>query len=370
MSEVAQQVFERILIIKPSSPGDILHALPVLHKLRRHYPDAQIAWLVAEPFANLIEADPAIDEVIPFDRKRFGRMLRSPKIAREFFAFVRTLRSKKFDLVIDMQGLIRSGFLAFASGAKVRLGFANAREMAWMFYTHKITPTSTELHAVDKNLELVEPLGIDGECDDFEITIDDDDHQAATQLLKDVGFLPGQRYIVLVPATRWETKCWPIEHFGQLAHLLRERHHLDSVLVGGQADVELAEQAIKESGDTTKNLCGKTTLRQLAALIHKSAIVITADSTPMHLAAALHRPLVALFGPTSPQRTGPYGRQSDVLVGDVTCSPCYLRRMSKCKHEHACLQGVSVEEVANAVAARLAHAGAAARKPGNPKSEA
>ena len=171
---------------------------------------------------------------------------------------------------------------------------------------------------------------------------------------------PGEtRYAVLVPATRWETKCWPPERFGRLARLIQDRHGLTSVLVGGSSDFDIGQKSVEASclpSDATpaaRNLCGKTTLRQLAALIDRAALVVTADSTPMHMAAAHQRPLVALFGPTNPARTGPYARLDDVERLDLACSPCYLRKLSQCPHSHTCMQDLTVEKVAEAVARRL-----------------
>ncbi len=366
MTDLRTEAFQRILLIKPSSPGDIIHALPVLRGLRRRFPEAHIAWLVATPFTNLIEADPAIDEVIPFDRKRFGRIGRSLGATREFMAFLRDLRRRKFQLVVDLQGLVRSGFFSLASGAPVRIGFRQAREFAWVFYNRCIARTDRDAHAVDKNYAVAEMLGFDDAPLDLRIAVTDEDRRHAAALLEDAGIARGDddaapRYAVLVPTTRWETKCWPIERFGQLARLIQQRHGLTSVLVGGPADVDAGQRAVeasagglpREAAPPAVNLCGRTTLRQLAALIDSADIVVTADSTPMHMAAAHHRPLVAIFGPTNPQRTGPYGRNRDVISPDLACSPCYVRKLSQCPHNHACMRDLSVDRVAEAVAQRL-----------------
>jgi lipopolysaccharide heptosyltransferase I len=355
MSDVplAQRDFRRILLIKPSSPGDIIHALPVLHCLRRRFPEAHIAWLVATSFANLLEADPALSEVIPFDRRRFGRLGRSLSVTREFTAFVRELRAKAFDLVIDLQGLFRSGFLAMASGAPVRIGFAAARELGWMFYTDKIPKDRPDEHAADRNYRVAAMLGFGDQPMHFSIHLTDADRAHAAVLLKESGVPAGGSFAVLVPATRWETKCWPPDRFGALARILRERHGLSSILVGGPSDITAGQIAAGASEGAAHNLCGRTTLRELAALIERAAVVVTADSTPMHLAVAQSRPLVALFGPTNPRRTGPYGRLDDVLRIDLECSPCYFKKLSQCPHEHACMQRLDVEMVAEAIDARL-----------------
>jgi lipopolysaccharide heptosyltransferase I len=353
MSDLAARDFRRILIIKPSSPGDIIHALPVLHGLRHRYPAAHIAWLVATPFAELIEVDPALNEVIRFDRKRFGFLGRSLRITGEFLAFLKGLRERDFELVIDLQGLFRSGFLAMATGARTRIGFADAREMAWMFYTDRIPRQEADAHAADRNYAVGRMLGFDGAALDFSIPLAEADHDAARALLRESGIDAGRPFAVLVPGTRWETKRWPADRFGQVARELRDRRGICSVLVGGRDDIPAGEVAVAASEGAAINLCGRTTLRQVAALIEAASLVVTADSTPMHLAAALKRPLVALFGPTNPRRTGPYGRLDDVVRLDLECSPCYLRKLSQCPYGHECMQQLGVDRVSTPLASAL-----------------
>ncbi len=353
MSPLVQREFRRILIIKPSSPGDIIHALPVLHAVRRRYPEAYIAWLVATPFADLVSADPALSEVIPFDRKRFGKLGRSGAVTIDFVRFVMQLREKRFDLVIDLQGLFRSGFLAWTSGAGARVGFANAREFAPLFYSHRVRDGETDRHAADHNFLVAPILGSDARELDFSVAIRDEDREAARAIVAEASCPSTDDYVVLVPATRWETKCWPAERFGEVARRLEEAEGIRSILVGGRDDMAAGERAARASKGAAFNACGRTTLRQLAALIAAARIVVTGDSTPMHLAAALGRPLVALFGPTNPRRTGPYGRMADVVRLELDCSPCYLKRLSECPRGHACMEQLDVETVVAAAVRRL-----------------
>lgn len=364
MSDLARRDFQRICLIKPSSPGDIIHALPVLRGLRQRYPKAHLAWLVATSFANLIEVDPALDEVILFDRRRFGRLGRSWLVTRDFIVFVGELRRRRIDLMVDLQGLFRSGFLALASGATTRVGFRDTREFAWLFYNHAIPRAARDTHAADRNWQVADMLGLDPSAPhtlDFTIALTEEDRRHAAELLAEVGIAYGfssspatrSPYAVLVPGTRWETKCWAAERFGRLAAEIKQRHGISSILVGGSSDRDAGQKAMESSAGAAHNLCGRTTLRQLAALIDRAAVVVTADSTPMHMAAAHGRPLVALFGPTNPARTGPYGRGEDVLRLDLACAPCYLRRLSQCAHQHRCMEELTVEIVAEAVSKRL-----------------
>ncbi|MBX3394263.1 MAG: lipopolysaccharide heptosyltransferase II [Phycisphaerae bacterium] len=366
MSELAGREFERILIIKPSSPGDIIHALPVLRRLRTRYPRAHIAWLVSTAFVNLLDADPSLDEVIPFDRKRYGRLGRSVGATIDFVRFVRDLRARRFDLVVDLQGLIRSGLISFFSGAGFRIGFRGAREGAWFFYNHRVDRLPADMHAADKILALGRMLGLPEDSPDFRVAVTPADRRVADELLAEAGIEAEGRFAVLVPGTRWETKRWPAFRFGELARVLYARHGLRSVLVGSESDVadgRIAEDSsrISVSGRVSADepateaaawsLCGRTTFRQLAAIIDRAAVVVTADSAPMHIAAGHGRPLVALFGPTNPYRTGPYGKMDGVVKLPLACSPCYLRALSQCPHGHQCLLELTVDKVAERVGA-------------------
>ena len=267
---------------------------------------------------------------------------------------MRELRQRRFDLIIDLQGLFRSGFLAAAAGAKHRIGPREAREFAWVFYNHRIPRGDPNVHAAARNYAVADMLGFADGPLDFSIALTDEDRQEAASLLAQADLPANGPYVVLVPATRWETKCWSTERYGQLADTIRKKHGLASILVGGASDIGAGQTSVDASNGAAHNLCGKTTLRQLAALIDRAALVVTADSTPMHIAAAHHRPLVAIFGPTNPNRTGPYGRADDVLRLELDCSPCYLRKISQCPHQHACMNDMTLETVARAVEERLA----------------
>lgn len=352
MNDLAERDFKRILLIKPSSPGDVIHALPVLRALRRRFPDAHIAWMIATAFVNMLEAETTLNEIIPFDRKHYGRLGRSWRSTADFLRFVADLRKKKFDLVIDMQGLFRSGFIARSTGARVRVGFQHAREMAWMFYTHRVPRDDIEKHAAERNLDVAAFLGVDRTNPDFRIAFTPDDEIKVRDLVR--GRLGGdQRVIVMAPSTRWPTKCWPAERFGELAAQLFESSGLKTLLVGGPGDLHDGRRAADASQGAAVNICGQTTLRELAALIDRASLVVTADSTPMHLAAAHGRPLVALFGPTNPVRTGPFGRSRDVVRLELDCSPCYFRKLRQCPYNHQCMQELSVARVAEAAVGRL-----------------
>lgn len=328
----------RILLIKPSSIGDVVHAIPVWRALRRRWPDAAITWLVAPTCANLIEGLPGLN-VLLFERKRLGQAWKSLAAMKELLAFQKTLRDAHYDLVVDLQGLFRSAWFARCTHAPVRVGFANAREFAWHFYTHGVRPYTMDQHAILRNMKVAAALGCDEADIAFEFPITDDDRAKAAQLA------PGDEpFAVLCPGANWPTKRWPIDRFAQLPRPLATRLGLRTIVAGGPAEIPLAQQI-----PDAINICGQTSLRQLTAILERATMVITNDSGPMHIAAALGRPLVSLFGPTNPVRTGPFRREASVVRVEMDCSPCYQRNCADCQ----CMQRIDVQTVLDAAEAQL-----------------
>ena len=319
-----------ILIIKPSSIGDVVHTLPVWKLLRQHWPHARISWLIAPACAGMVQGLPDL-QTIRFDRKRWGQAWHNPAAAGELLRFQRSLRDQHFDLVLDFQGLFRSGWFAWQTAAATRVGFANAREFAWLFYTQRVPVPTMEQHSVDRYLKLLEAVGCPTAPVEFEFPVTDADRQKADQLLCNVG-----RFAILCPGANWLTKRWPVQRFAELVKPIKDRFGLQTIVAGGPGDRELGEQI-----PGTLNLCGQTTLMQLVASMQRASLVITNDSGPMHIAAALNRPLVAIFGPTNPVRTGPFGHPNCVIRANIHCSPCYSR---KCPHQR-CLQELPIDRI-------------------------
>jgi len=350
--ELTSRQFQRILLIKPSSLGDIIHAMPVLAGLRHRYPDAHIAWLAGSTYKELLKAQPALTEVIPFDRRRYGRVGRSLGASIGFARFLGALRRRRFDLVIDLQGLFRSGFLAWGSGAPVRLGFANARELGAIFYTHRIPVPGGGCHATDQNYLVADVLGFADLEKDFSLHVSEAVPERVSATLVESG-IGDRAYAVLVPGTRWQTKSWPAEQFGRLADLIRERLGLAVALIGAASEVELCGQVQRHARSGLVNWAGSTALPELVGLIRRAKVMVCNDSGPMHVAAAVSCPLVALFGPTNPARTGPLTAAARVMRQSLPCSPCYLRWLRECPYQHRCLRGIEAEDVYDEVVALL-----------------
>jgi heptosyltransferase-1 len=333
----------RILIVKPSSLGDVVHALPVLAALRRACADAHIAWLVNDSLAPLLEGHPLLDEVIRFDRDRYGRMWRSPRVFFDFWRFVTQIRRRRFDLVIDLQGLIRSGLLALFSGAEQRVGFAEAREGARLLYSQAVRCPDSAEHAVERNLAVVQALGLPAARPEFPLGLRASERDEAAELLARVAGEPVRSFTAVVPAARWESKLWPAEKIAALIDRIHAEGLARCVLLGAPDERELAERIMAACGSGVIDLVGRTSLRQLAAVIDLADRVICHDSGPLHIAAALGKPTVAIFGPTSAARTGPYSKLARVVTHPVACAPCY-RRVCPYGHQN-CLRQLEVETV-------------------------
>lgn len=312
----------RVLILKPSSLGDVVTATPILRGLRRAFPDAHISWLLSTSCLPLLKDDDDLDEAVPFDRKRLGRCWRSPGAARDLLRFLRGLRKGQYDWVIDLQGLLRSGLFSAFTRAPVRAGFADAREAGWLFYTHRLQPTRR--HTIDRNLELAKLLGIPAAAKDMTLKVGQEARAEAKQIAQHHG-LPERGFLLCVPPTRWATKLYPVRHWRQVVRTLASR--LPVALLGAPGDEQLC-QAVAE-GTSAVNLAGKTNLPQMVALIAAGAGVVGSDSAAAFIAPAVGTRSLTIIGPTRLERTGPYAPTSSAVVADVPCQGCLRKR---CRH--------------------------------------
>ena len=341
MSHLEAKKFRRILLIKPSSLGDCLHGLGVLNALRRAMPEAKISWLINSEYAEIIESHPALDEVIRFDRGRFST--RGPRrgAVKEIFSLWGKLRGGRFDLVIDLQGLLRSGIMAAATGADVRLGLADARELAGLFYTHRAQLKNTDVHAVDRYMRCLEALGIRGDERDFSLPAEAKASDEVEQMLAEAGLGVNEKFVLVSPGARWESKRWSIDKFAKVIDGIREEMSLGCVLAGSGKERQLCERLAGMCDSEPVNLAGRTSLEQLGALVNRSELVLGHDSGTIHLAVAMNKPLVCIIGPTDPKRTGPYGRNDSIVSANVECAPC---RRSVCADDR-CMRLIGAETV-------------------------
>ena len=297
----------RVCLIKPSSLGDVVHALPVLAALRGRWPGAHLAWVVNSGLRGLLEGHPLLDEVIVFER---SKMRAGAKGVGALGRFGRELRGRGFDLAIDLQGLLRSGLMAWGTGAKVRVGLAGAREGATWFYTHRIPEPRPRRHAVDRLLAVAEALGGRVDTPRFEVVVSAGDVEWAERAL---GGLPRPR-VVLNPGARWLTKRWPPEHFAEVGRLAHAHFGAGLVVVGAPEDRPLVDAVVGGLGGApVVDLCGKTSLPQLAAVAAAAELFVSNDTGPLHLAAAAGGRVIGIYTCTRPEWTGPYGPNALVV---------------------------------------------------------
>lgn len=346
-----------ILIVKLSAIGDVIHTLPSLREIRKLYPGAHITWVVEEASAGLILNHPHLDKVLISRRKSWIKAFRSGYIGRplrEIRSFLKELRERKYDLIIDFHGLLKSALIVFLAGGKRKLGYDSLQEMSGLFYNEKI-PEDMNKHAVDRYLDFPRYLGAKTVSVEFVLPENQAAEEKVHKLLRE-NSLESKKFIAVNPVALWETKLWNDEKFARLADMIRETLSLDVVFTGSEK--QPLEKITAMAATKAVNLAGDTTLPELAVLYKKTKLLITTDSGPMHLAAAVGTPVVALFGPTDPQRTGPYGEGHTIVRTELACSPCLLK---KCKTKQ-CMNDITPEQVLTAVMEQLENCRDAAGK--------
>lgn len=333
-----------ILIVKLSAVGDVIHTLPSLAALRGLYPGAHITWVVEEAAADLVQNHPMLDTVLVSRRKKWSRDLRSGHFSRVFneaASFIKDLRRRPYDLVIDFHGLFKSAVIVYLSRGKRRLGYDSFQELSGLFLNEKI-PEDINKHAVDRYLDLPRHLGAEIQNVQF-ILPADEKAQAGAQNLLHKYHLEDKKFIAVNPVALWETKLWSNEKFARLADLIHNKLSVQVVFTGSEK--KSSDEIVSRMTTEGINLGGETSLLELAGIYKKARMVISTDSGPMHLAAAVGTPVIALFGPTDPARTGPYGTGHEVVRAGISCGPCFLKKCPTKK----CMEEISPEQVFAAV---------------------
>jgi lipopolysaccharide heptosyltransferase II len=342
----------KILILKPSSLGDVIQALPVLRLLKLHFRGAEIFWWIDSALAPLLEGDPDLAGIVRFERKRWGKPRHWPEMLRS----LRWLRAQHFDLVIDLQCLARSGAFAWLSNGKFLVGLDEVREGARGFYDVAVPRKSFHTHAVDWYLAVLPPLGVPvhkyfqwlPERPEIAAEVKrkwpEADLKSKTQ---------NSKLILLQPGARWPNKHWPAGNFAELVRLTVKNFPTARFAILGDAeDKPLGEIISRVLPERCLNLCGETSLPEMVGWLRLCDLMVTNDTGPMHVAAALGKPLVAIFGPTEPRRTGPYGQLEDVLRIELPCSPC-LKGYCTYEKPNECLNAISPAMVFERVRKKL-----------------
>jgi heptosyltransferase-1 len=333
----------RILIVRMSALGDIVHALPVLAAIRRAWPDAKVDWIVDEAYASILTLAEGLNARVIVRKKDGG--------VADYLNAVRHLRAQRYDAALDLQGLLKSAVWARVSGARRVIGFdrAHLRErMAAAFYTETVVPPGAA-HVIQKNLSILGALNIPAGRVELPLQV-----AAAAETTAAIAAAGGpRRYAVLNPGAAWPNKRWPAERFGELAAQLRARVGLPTMVTWGPHERLLA-QAVADASGGAATPAPPTAMADLAAIMRDAALVVSGDTGPLHIAAAMGTPLVGLYGPTWPERNGPWDPADQVISRAGSCV-CHHKR--QCLRGAPCINEIAVAEVVAAAERRLSAPG-------------
>ncbi len=338
---------DKFLIIRLSSLGDIIHTLPAFSALREGYPGAEIRWLVEDKGKEILDLVPGLDDIFVL-RSRTSR-----KGLKETWSELRQLRKEvkdKEQISLDFQGLIKSAFFSYLSGAKVRLGFSrsNLKEpQARFFYTKKLHEVSEKDHVIQKNLKLLSMVGVDEKKIQFPLHIPDEYKETVSKKLQSLGY-EGQKLIIMNVGAAWETKRWFSGGWIELSKwIISEKSDFFPLLLwGNEIEKELAESI---NAETSISIAPPLSLKEVLSLIQMSSLVISGDTFALQAACAFSIPVVGLFGPTNPERNGPFDPKDKVIFHEISCSYCYKRKCSSLE----CLKKITPEKVIELCSERM-----------------
>jgi lipopolysaccharide heptosyltransferase I len=360
---VYKRNFKKILIVRLSSLGDVIQTLPIPTVVKQTYPDAEIGWAIDRELASAIHGHADLTRIHLCDRMRWSRSMGNPlkwrKTLREIRLFVDEIKAVGYDCALDVQGLMKSAVIPFLAGISQRIGFAHGREFSHLFYTERHL-RKTEYFAADRMhidhmMALTRAIG----CTPRDYSMSLPTVSAAVRL--QVDRLLGDRFgsakplIAIAPATQWKSKEWPLEHWVTLIDLVLKQTPISILLIGARAEASLTSRLFGCLGSAAEgrllDLTGATSIQELYALFQRVALVVAADTAPLHIAAAAGCPVVGLFGATPPLRTGPIGpKQISIMMGNppLACQPCQQRT---CRyHTTECMRRVIPSDVLVSIA--------------------
>lgn len=342
---------KRILVLRYRFIGDTILTVPFLRNLRRAEPDAWIAWLVAPGSSDVVKGIPYVDELLFWDPATTHADCRNThRTFADKVAFIRGLRSRRFDKAYVLKRSLSSALIAFLSGARERVGFNT--EGRGIFLTRKV-PYRRDRHEVLNFLDVLEADGIAVADDYLEAWLSDDEREFAANFLDRQGVTPGETLVAIHPFAANQTRAWHEENFVAVANEIQRRYRVRIIVFGGPRDEELGRSFAEAIHPPPVMAVGSGSLRQTMALLARCSLLLCNDSGIMHLGAALNIPLVALFGPQSPVKFGPWGETCQVVYKGFPCSPCKQKFFQECvpspRMKPACMEEISVAEVLDAI---------------------
>ena len=354
----AKHAIDRILIIRLSAVGDIVRTLPAVHALRERYPGAYISWVVEEKARDILVYQPEIDEVIVFQRKRWGKGILNPLTfvgtIREVYQFIKNLRDKRHDVALDFHGILKSGLISYLSGARERVGYERGFCKEWnhLFNNRRVSPRSKRISRFERNFALIGLMGVEGVRGGMRLHVSREDIDYIDTFLGKRDQVVSGPLIAIHPGTSPTTpyKRWPPERYGELADRLVEELGASVLFTWGPGEKRVVDEV--RARMRRNSLVGPeaASLRQLAELFRRCSLYIGGDTGPMHIASLVETPVVGIFGPTDPIVNAPYeGTPHIVVRKDVLCSPC---RNTGCKHRE-CMKAVTTQDVFDAAKALL-----------------
>lgn len=342
---------KKILIIKPSSMGDVIHALPVAHAIKRVYPDSKIGWVIQTGLESFLESDPSIDEIIRIsipstsDPHAGKSAYFSAALAtvNEMLRLRKHFATNRYDIALDLHASFRSGLISKTNPGCLRYGLADAKELNTYFQDYLIEADPVKPHAVDKNLACLSKFEIEESSEDFFVSISPEEIEIADRFLDSLKLPVGRALVYANPAARWKTKMWTVESWARLTEMMIDKLNAVVLFGGGSSDRPHIDAILSGINlEHAHNIAGKLKPIQSAAIQTKCAAYVGVDSGPMHVAAFLGLPVIALFGPTDPAKVGPYSKRAAILRNDrLNCLAC---RKHFCQNPR-CMYEIEPEEV-------------------------
>lgn len=335
---------EKILIVRLSSIGDVIHSLPTAYALRQRYPNAQIDWLVEEQAYQLVKLNPYLDNVIILPRKRWKQLLGNDLIKgiKSFFSFFKEMKKKNYDITLDLQGLFKSAISAFFVKPELRMGPADGREFSTLFYHAKIDIPENKVHRIEKYLHLAAALDAEVDEINYGLKMTPVIKSRVSRLFEEYNIETDKKIVIINPFTNWESKNWFLDRYFELSNKLIESGYY--VIFTGSRDEKDDIDKFKALDEKSySNLAGRTDLEELTEIYNRADLFVGGDTGPTHLAAAVGLPVVAVMGPTDPETNGPFGDGHTVIQDNsLECIRCWDKH---CSRNMQCMKSISVQQV-------------------------